>query len=871
MVACSVFKRHKPVPCSLTGVCSPKDIGAAELASPCVELSSTCVGEEYASSLLTRVGNHAQEGTGLTKSQKRTLAKKRRREKGKDKIIDVGLGNFSAPQVAVGVGTSTNPMLGLSHSLPVAPIPISTCNTFTLLQDVNEAVLAEGAHTQEDVHDTTLATQAHTQEATTKDFDAELDDHLTKVLDQEGVPQVQPQEEPQVQSQNDTQTRVIAHTPTRVNNEDAYSSPTQVEDSSTQGDASSAAPISLGLQTPATIPTVSPVAHHTKAPVTKRTRRTRSASEQSNIAGFYREASDDDDDSDSSVASRVAIFESAGRNREFAGGHGSPPKTSKVPFGGRITRSQVRPEQSSAAVGTPISSQSPSLDSFRLRLGFDSAFAGVDDKLWLFWNSDLTLSFESDSDQSVSVSCIHATIPSAFWVSFVYAKTRERLRVSLWAELCSLSDKVINLCSKMTHCFAAKLIPLTWEGSARGEGACLCVLDILGPAQHVHLFGSALLTLNLSPGGLGNEDDWSLLDLVWHPLGPGYVCLAELRLFDSLRSMRRHSGPTGGPEQPPPPAPRGGVSQPPNAQNHAQEGTGLTKSQKRTLAKKRRREKGKDKIIDVGLGNFSAPQVAVGVGTSTNPMLGLSHSLPVAPIPISTCNTFTLLQDVNEAVLAEGAHTQEDVHDTTLATQAHTQEATTKDFDAELDDHLTKVLDQEGVPQVQPQEEPQVQSQNDTQTRVIAHTPTRVNNEDAYSSPTQVEDSSTQGDASSAAPISLGLQTPATIPTVSPVAHHTKAPVTKRTRRTRSASEQSNIAGFYREASDDDDDSDSSVASRVAIFESAGRNREFAGGHGSPPKTSKVPFGGRITRSQVRPEQSSAAVGTPISSQSPSF
>nr|GMD77066.1 uncharacterized protein LOC109150827 [Ipomoea batatas] len=415
------------------------------------------------------VQNQAQEGTGLTKSQKRTLAKKRRREKGKDPIIDVGLGTFSVPQVAIGVGTSTNPMLGLSHSQPVAPIPISTCNTFTLLQDVNETVLAEGAHIQEDVHDTTLATQAHTQEAATKDFDAELDDHLAKVLDQEGVPQSQ--EEPQVQSQNDTQTPVIAHNPTRANNEDAYSSPTQVEDSSTQGDACSAAPISMGLHTPvreqgtglcplnteqATIPTVSPVAHNTKAPVTKRTRRTRSASEQSNVAGFYREASDDDDDSDSSVAGRVAIFESAGRNREFVGGHGSPPKTSKVPFGGRITRSQVRPEQSSAAVGTPISSQSPSLDSFRLRLGFDSAFAGVDDKLWLFWNSDLTLSFESDSEQSVSVSCIHATIPTVFWVSFVYAKTKEHLRVSLWAELCSVSDKV--MCMSISECQEAILL-----------------------------------------------------------------------------------------------------------------------------------------------------------------------------------------------------------------------------------------------------------------------------------------------------------------------------------------------------------------------------------------------------------------------------
>nr|GMC87388.1 ABC transporter F family member 4-like [Ipomoea batatas] len=274
---------------------------------------------------------------------------------------------------------------------------------------------------------------------------------------------------------------------------------------------------------------------------------------------------------------------------------------------------------------------------------------------------------------------------------------------------------------------------------------------------------------------------------------------------------------------------------------------------KKHLAKKRRREKGKDPIIDVGLGNFSVPQVAVGVGTSTNPVLGLSHSQPVAHVPLSTCNAFTLLQDVNETAQAEGANIHEDVHDMTLANQAHTQEATTKDFDADLDDHLAKVLDKEGVPQTQ--EEP------------------------------QVEDSSTQGDASSAAPISMGLQTPvreqgtglcplnteqATIPTVSPVAHNTKAPVTKCTRRTRSASEQSNVTGFYREAYDDDD-SDSSVAGRVAIFESAGRNREFVGGHASPSKTSKAPFGGRITRSQVRPEQSSAAVGTPISSQSPSF
>nr|GMD70904.1 TMV resistance protein N-like [Ipomoea batatas] len=56
----------------------------------------------------------------------------------------------------------------------------------------------------------------------------------------------------------------------------------------------------------ATVLTVFPVAQHTKALAAKRTLRTRSASEQSNVAGFYQEALDDD--SDSSMVGRVATL-----------------------------------------------------------------------------------------------------------------------------------------------------------------------------------------------------------------------------------------------------------------------------------------------------------------------------------------------------------------------------------------------------------------------------------------------------------------------------------------------------------------------------------------------------------------------------------
>nr|GMC82593.1 uncharacterized protein LOC109164037 [Ipomoea batatas] len=168
------------------------------------------------------------------------------------------------------------------------------------------------------------------------------------------------------------------------------------------------------------IPTISPVAHPSSpAPTVKHLRRTKSSSEGSNIAMFYREASDDE--SESSIAGTIALFESVGRIKTSLG-HGSPPRVPHVPFGDRFTPLQ--------------------LESFKVRLGFDSSFAGANGKLWLLWNSDLSLNLESESDQSVSVSCSHASIPYAFWTTFVYAKTKERLRTILWTELCSVSYRI---------------------------------------------------------------------------------------------------------------------------------------------------------------------------------------------------------------------------------------------------------------------------------------------------------------------------------------------------------------------------------------------------------------------------------------------
>nr|GMC66432.1 uncharacterized protein LOC109164037 [Ipomoea batatas] len=140
------------------------------------------------------------------------------------------------------------------------------------------------------------------------------------------------------------------------------------------------------------IPTISPVAHPSSpAPTVKHLRRTKSSSEGSNVAMFYREASDDE--SESSIAGTIALFESVGRIKTSLG-HGSPPRVPHVPFGDRFTPPQVQHERSSASSCTPTSSHTPT------------------------------------------------SIPYAFWTTFVYAKTKERLRTILWTELCSVSDRI---------------------------------------------------------------------------------------------------------------------------------------------------------------------------------------------------------------------------------------------------------------------------------------------------------------------------------------------------------------------------------------------------------------------------------------------
>nr|GMC87007.1 hypothetical protein Iba_chr04dCG16170 [Ipomoea batatas] len=218
-----------------------------------------------------------------------------------------------------------------------------------------------------------------------------------------------------------------------------------------------------------------------------------------------------------------------------------------------------------------------------------------------------------------------------------------------------------------------------------------------------------------------------VLNLLWRP--------RSLQRESILRGKR--SGPTVGPEQPPPPAPCG--------------------------------------LPPLGSGDG-------GGGDLSNP-----SPVPHASPPSGGGNAGSGGGDVHDTTLAETTHTQEEVHDT------EAQEANTKDFDADLDDHLVK-------------------------------NPTKIHNEDdLYTSPTQVDDSSTHGDV--------------TVPIISPVAQRTEVvPVAKRTRKTQSTSEQSNVAGFYREASDDD--SDSLVTNRVATFEFTGHYRESARGNGSPPKTS---------------------------------
>nr|GMD68512.1 hypothetical protein Iba_chr12dCG9870 [Ipomoea batatas] len=203
--------------------------------------------------------------------------------------------------------------------------------------------------------------------------------------------------------------------------------------------------------------------------------------------------------------------------------------------------------------------------------------------------------------------------------------------------------------------------------------------------------------------------------------------------------------------------PRGGDSQPPTTLTGEK---GLTKAQRKNLAKRRKRDKGKSIIVDPN--NVTIPITQVEDEAGTSGVKACHQTADHAPVFIN--NTYTILQDIHE----------------------------------------TQVLDQEGAPQYHLHEDPQNQSQNDNQIPVVNNL--------------------SQDDASSEAH-SLGLQ--------------------KRNRHTRSAS-QSNVDDFYRDASDEDSDS-----SKVDKGEFAGQHRVFAMGHGSPPKNTRVPFGGRVTRSQI--------------------
>lgn len=101
------------------------------------------------------------------------------------------------------------------------------------------------------------------------------------------------------------------------------------------------------------------------------------------------------------------------------------------------------------------------LEFFKRYFAFDSAVSSTNNKIWLFWNSDLKVAVESSCDQSVTLSCSHNTLPTPFWASFVYAKTKEHLKLPLWAELCSVSTRV----------------PVGVPWSAVGDFNCLLSVD----------------------------------------------------------------------------------------------------------------------------------------------------------------------------------------------------------------------------------------------------------------------------------------------------------------------------------------------------------------------------------------------------------
>lgn len=75
------------------------------------------------------------------------------------------------------------------------------------------------------------------------------------------------------------------------------------------------------------------------------------------------------------------------------------------------------------------------IDFYKKALGFDSCHTSRNEKIWIFWNSQLNATIFCEDDQQVMPKMNQRGENTTFWMTVIYAKTKRALGLPLWESL----------------------------------------------------------------------------------------------------------------------------------------------------------------------------------------------------------------------------------------------------------------------------------------------------------------------------------------------------------------------------------------------------------------------------------------------------
>ncbi|XP_059306149.1 uncharacterized protein LOC132057525 [Lycium ferocissimum] len=82
------------------------------------------------------------------------------------------------------------------------------------------------------------------------------------------------------------------------------------------------------------------------------------------------------------------------------------------------------------------------LPKYMRSIDMQGCYSNINNKIWLFWNNDYTVSIINDTEQQVTCKVIQTDNGEVFYITTVYAKCRSHLRNQLWEEINILSQNI---------------------------------------------------------------------------------------------------------------------------------------------------------------------------------------------------------------------------------------------------------------------------------------------------------------------------------------------------------------------------------------------------------------------------------------------